>query len=360
MGSDPHGNGEWVGIDDLYIVGDELSPTVANGLIAGQITTAEGAPLPGAVVRLSGTQFRKSISDTNGVFQFAGVETSGFYTLTPSHPNYSFNPFERSFGQLGNRTEASFTSSGLVERMNPLEVPEFFVRQQYIDLLGREPEEEGFNYWSERIDQCGDNLACGIARRRSVAAAFFVESEFQETGYFVYRLYKGILGTQPTFAQFSQDRSRVVAGANLIRARQVLISDFVQRNSFKQLYPDSLSNEQFVNKLYDSASLSPYVLQREAAVIRLNGGASRVDIIEALIDDPQFKAVEYNAAFVLTEYFGYLRRDPDPEGYSFWLDVLNNREPGNYSGMVCSFITSAEYQKRFGSIISRSNSECGK
>jgi hypothetical protein len=37
---------------------------------------------------------------------------------------------------------------------------------------------------------------------------------------------------------------------------------------------------------------------------------------------------------------------------------LNNREPGNYRGMVCSFITSREYQERFGVVPTRSNQDC--
>ncbi|MGB9182273.1 MAG: DUF4214 domain-containing protein, partial [Pyrinomonadaceae bacterium] len=61
-----------------------------------------------------------------------------------------------------------------------------------------------------------------------------------------------------------------------------------------------------------------------------------------------------------TEYFSYLRRDPDEAGLDFWVNVLDNREPNNYRGMVCSFITSAEYQKRFASVVSHSNSECGQ
>jgi hypothetical protein len=62
---------------------------------------------------------------------------------------------------------------------------------------------------------------------------------------------------------------------------------------------------------------------------------------------------------VLTEYFGYLKRDPDEGGYQFWLDVLNNHVPGNYRAMVCAFITSAEYQQRFSSVVTHTNSECG-
>ncbi|HKZ02488.1 MAG TPA: hypothetical protein VJ180_09630, partial [Pyrinomonadaceae bacterium] len=60
----------------------------------------------------------------------------------------------------------------------------------------------------------------------------------------------------------------------------------------------------------------------------------------------------------LTEYFGYLRRDPDLGGYDFWLDVVTNREPNNYQGLVCAFITSAEYQQRFGVTINRNDREC--
>ncbi len=58
------------------------------------------------------------------------------------------------------------------------------------------------------------------------------------------------------------------------------------------------------------------------------------------------------------EYFGYLRRDPDEAGFNFWLDVLNNRTPGNFRSMVCAFITSREYQLRFSPVATRTDREC--
>ena len=60
------------------------------------------------------------------------------------------------------------------------------------------------------------------------------------------------------------------------------------------------------------------------------------------------------------QYFGYLRRDVDQGGYDFWLDVVNNREPNNYRAMVCAFITSAEYQLRFGPEVTRTNQDCSQ
>src|SRR5262249_5505095 len=75
-------------------------------------------------------------------------------------------------------------------------------------------------------------------------------------------------------------------------------------------------------------------------------------------DNAAFAGAVYNPSFVLMEYFGYLRRGADPDGYAFWLNVLNNSDAGNYRGMVCSFLTSAEYQHRFGAVVTCSNSEC--
>jgi hypothetical protein len=76
----------------------------------------------------------------------------------------------------------------------------------------------------------------------------------------------------------------------------------------------------------------------------------------------------YNPAFVLMEYFGYLRRNPDDapdgnfSGYDFWLAKLNQfSSPGEdmrddtqafkraqRAEMVRAFIESFEYRERFG------------
>ena len=87
-------------------------------------------------------------------------------------------------------------------------------------------------------------------------------------------------------------------------------------------------------------------------------GLGRAQVLLGMIEIKELKDREYNPAFVSMQYFGYLRRDPDEGGYQFWLNVLNTREPGNYRGMVCSFVTSREYQERFSPAVTRSNSDC--
>lgn len=104
--------------------------------------------------------------------------------------------------------------------------------------------------------------------------------------------------------------------------------------------------------------------ERSRLIDRYNTGQtlaqSRGSVMVALLENEELLRAQRNPAFVLIEYFGYLHRDPDAGGYRFWLDVLNNREPGNYRAMVCAFVTSREYQERFSNIVSRSNSECGQ
>lgn len=66
---------------------------------------------------------------------------------------------------------------------------------------------------------------------------------------------------------------------------------------------------------------------------------------------------EFNRAFVLLQYFGYLRRNPndppeptlDHQGYNFWLNKLDQFN-GDFiqAEMVKAFIESTEYRRRFG------------
>ena len=125
-----------------------------------------------------------------------------------------------------------------------------------------------------------------------------------------------------------------------------------------------MTAESFVDALIENVRASGVELSGERANLIGTYGfgadtvTSRAAVVRSLADNATFKQSQYNKAFVLTEYFAYLRRDPDQGGYDFWLNVLNNGDAGNYRGMVCSFITSEEYQRRFSSVVSRSNSDC--
>ena len=342
------------------------APTAASGNVGGRIVDSNGNPVAGASIRLTGTQNRLTITDAGGNYQFDNVETNGFYTVTPSRANFVLSPSQRSFNQLGQHTEAAFTATATSDGLNPLDTTEYFVRQQYLDFLGREPDESGFNFWVNNLERCGGDSQCRAAARLNVSAAFFISIEFQQSGSFIYDLYVGTLGRKPVFTEYASDRQQVVGGANLDAAKTIFAQSFAQRAEFAAKYENASTAESFVDTLILSVQASGVDLgsEREHLINTYNSGidtlASRAAVMRTIADNAAFKQSQYNAAFVLAEYFGYLRRDPDQAGYDFWLNVLNNGDRDNYRGMVCAFITSTEYQKRFSITVSRGNGECGQ
>jgi hypothetical protein len=344
-----------------------LAPTAAPATISGVISLPNGSAVPGVVVRLSGQASRTAITNSSGQYRFDAVDTDNFYTVTPALANHRFNPADRSFSLVGNRTDAVFTAAAdAVPTANAIDTNEFFIRQQYLDFLGREPDQAGFDYWSGQLNACVSNAACLRTRRLDVTAAFFTENEYQRTGSFIYRAYKGLLGRQLTFAEFSADRTLVVEGPNLETTKLAFASAFVQRPEFVARYQQHNTAASFVDAVMQSAMTAGGVdlANRAELIARYESGVSlnesRALVVRELANDPVFAQAVFNRAFVLTEYFGYLRRDPDLAGYNFWLNVLDNRVPGNYRGMVCAFITSSEYQRRFSPVITRTNAECGQ
>ena len=329
--------------------------------------------MEGAVVRLNGTQNRKFITDADGFYLFDNVETNGFYTVTPQRVNYSFSPSARSFSQQGLQTDAAFTAVANGGDLNPLDTTEYLVRQQYVDFLGREPDEAGFNFWSDGILSCDNDPSCIEVKRVNTSAAFFLSIEFQHTGYLVYRMYQAAYGNIPgapvpvRLGEFRADSQPIGMGvvvnkigweALLESNKQAFVAEFVQRSRFLSAFPTSLTPAQFVDILNQNAGNPLSQSERDDLVNDLTTGAkTRAQVLRAVAEDPDLTTAEFNRAFVLMQYFGYLRRNPndvpEPElnfdGYNFWLNKLNQFN-GNFleAEMVKAFITSGEYRQRFG------------
>lgn len=340
------------------------TPTAAPASISGTVTTADGQALAGVTVQLAGARTATTVTDTLGAYHFNNMEANNLYTVTPQFANYQFSPASRTFSLVGNKTDAVFTAiPDAVQGTNAIDSSEFFVRQQYRDFLGREPEPGGFDYWTGQINGCNGDTDCLRTRRLDVSAAFFMSREFQESGSYIYRLYQGALGRQLNYAEFSADRPQVIGGPGLDASKTAFANAFVERAEFVQRYGEQTTAEGFVDALLQTAG-SDLSSTRGDLINRYNAGGnvnqSRALVVRALADNAAFSSRVYNQSFVLMEYFGYLHRNPDGDGYNFWLNVLDSGDRGNYRGMVCSFITSAEYQRRFGSVVTRSNTECGR
>jgi hypothetical protein len=351
------------------------SPTAANGTISGRVLDKIGLPVEGAVVRLSGSQNRQTITDASGNYNFLEVETNGFYTVTPSRVNYNFNPSNRSFSQIGNHTDAAFNATSTGTALNPLDTTEYFVRQQYVDFLGREPDESGFDFWVNNIESCGSDTNCRAAKRIDTSAAFFLSIEFLQTGFLVYRTYQTAYGDMPgapvpiKLNEFKSDTSmmsnRVIVNqsgweAVLENNKQAYMAEFVQRAKFTAAYPATMTPSEFVDKLFINARVVSADSDRTAAINEFGSAALSSDVaargraLRRVAENSTVAQQEFNQAFVLMQYFGYLHRDAnagqdtDFTGYNFWLDKLNSFA-GNFQDaeMVKAFLFAGEYRQRF-------------
>jgi subtilisin family serine protease len=266
---------------------------------------------------------------------------------------------------------------------NPLDNADarFFVRQHYLDFLNREPDPDGLNFWTNQITSCGTDQACIEIRRINVSAAFFLSIEFQETGYLVYKMYKTAYGNLSTpagapvpvrYEEFLPDTQKIALGvvvgvgnwqAQLESNKVAFAAEFVSRTRFATAYPTTLTPAQFVDALIAKAGFTATPAERAAFINEFGTAtttadmAARARVVREIAENGTFSRQELNNAFVLMEYFGYLRRNPydppeatlDYSGYNFWLGKLNQFN-GNFvnAEMVKAFIVSGEYRHRFG------------
>jgi hypothetical protein len=250
---------------------------------------------------------------------------------------------------------------------NPIFTTPFFVREHYLDFLSREP--EAGEPWSGVLGGCPDvnnldpNSLSARCDRLTVSAAFFGSPEFQLKGFYVYRFYKLALNRLPEYPEIIEDMS-FVAGATpeeVYLRRAQFAANFTRRTDFQTNF-GAMSNGDYVALLLSRYLLTqittPDPANPEGAVKvtftsadlvdKLNSGAlTRTQVLRAVADSDQVGSAEFNRAFVAMQYYGYLRRTPEPAGYESWLTFLN-ANPTDFRKMVDGFLNSSEYRLRFG------------
>lgn len=316
---------------------------------------------------------RTDYSIGEGTLTFAPGETTKTFKLLANEDHYlegaeAFavilkNP--SAGASIGTQRQTEITimdGDNVPPSSNPNDDAALFVCQHYHDFMSRQPDPGGQAYWTTEITKCGADLQCIHDRRVGVSNAFYYELEFQETGAYVYRLHKLAYGARPAYGQFMPDRSRVIAGSQLDASKTALAEAFVQRTEFTAQHPTSLAAYAYVESLNANTGYLLTTVECDALAYGIiNGTETRGSVLRKMADNQKVVDSEYNAAFVLTQYFGYLRRDPDQGGYDFWLGQVNRypiRDATAQHAMVCSFITSREYQERFSPVVLHSNAEC--
>ncbi|HEV7892779.1 MAG TPA: Calx-beta domain-containing protein [Pyrinomonadaceae bacterium] len=321
---------------------------------------------------------RSDYTTALGTVRFAAGETSKSFNVFITDDAYG-EGLETFQVQLTGATGASvgtpsaatvtITSNESVNGPNPVKDPTFnapfFARQHYIDFLNREPDAGGLAFWTNQTTNCGnpDPLVCRI----NASAAFFLSIEYQETGFYAIRVQRVAFGrrsdnaSRMTYRELIASQRFVGEGVVVGQAgyEQLLASNklayasaVVARTDFASRFPQT-NADSYVDALFASAGVTPTPTERQEAINAYNGAgggaAGRAAALRSAADAGSLRNAELRAAFVLLEYHGYMRRDPDDVGYGFWLGKLNQFN-GNYvaAEMVKAFITSNEYQQRFG------------
>ncbi len=318
----------------------------------------------GGTLRFAAGEISKNI--TLSIVNDGYVEGNETFTLTLSNPSGM---------TLGATTTTTITIvDNDATATNPFDNNGFFVRQQYLDFLLREPDAGGFNDWLNVLNNCqpnqgglGSDPACD---RVHVSSGFFRSTEFGERGYWSYRYYHAALGRRPQFAEFVPDMRRLsgfLSPAEEEAQRAAFVADFMQRGEFQAIYgglTSSATAAQFIAKLEEKAGVTlpattttlpgqpPQYGRNELIQKMASGEFTAAQTLRAFIEQKVVFDAFFFRAFVAMQYFGYLLRDPDDAGYNDWVDVLTNGRgtipPGDFRHLIFGFVWSVEYRQRFG------------
>jgi Domain of unknown function (DUF4214) len=356
----------WVPADPKFVVPNQLGVFNCNGVsgVNARWVFKDGGNrvVQTPLVSRSG----QTISLDARIEEWTGGRT---LALVPFEKNFDLGLLEpgtytldfKSWGTTLKQIEFTIVQTPTATR--PIDDGCFFVRQHYRDFLSREADGGGFAFWTNELHNCGLDAQCLEVKRINVSAAFFLSIEFRGTGYYVYRIYKGALGRAPTFAEFVPEAAQL--GQNVVVANDrpwslhlshnidMYTQGFFNRPEFQARY-NGLTNAQYVDKLFETEGITPTTAERQELVDSLDncsftiGCPTRSTVLRKIVEHSAFDRKVFNEAFVTMQYFGYLRRDPDPLGFQFWLTKLNQFN-GNFieAEMVKAFISSDEYRRRF-------------
>ncbi|HKO95920.1 MAG TPA: S8 family serine peptidase [Pyrinomonadaceae bacterium] len=234
--------------------------------------------------------------------------------------------------------------------LNPLDDNDFFIRQQYIDFLGREPDPGGLAGWRNVLVNCGITIA-PPCDRVEVSAGFFRSEEFQSRGYFIYRFFSAV-GRIPVSEDFYPDFAKVsgfLTADQLEANKAAYVNEVMARPDFQTKYGSTLNNPTaYVEALLQTVGL-PAHPSRQSWINTLNASnttTTRGQVLRQLVESVEVYNKYYNEAFVIMQYFGYLRRTADAS-YLSWINTMNQSN-GDYRTMINGFMNSSEYRRRFG------------
>jgi glucose/arabinose dehydrogenase len=370
-------------------VGDISAPAT----VQYQSYDAAFGECPGPIGQASS---RCDYTAVRGTLSFAAGEAAKTFTIPIINDGYKegsevflIEIFNAVGGAVGAHAIAEVTieddpadATPTTPAQNPYFSNEFFVRQNYLDFLLREPDANGFTDWVNVLNNCGPQKgflgAPPDCDRAHVAHGFFASTEFIDRGYLEYRMYKVALNRLPQYGEFVSDML-ILSGFNLTPAQQQQkMAEFLQMFTNKGEFSLRLQDVSqpsaaalLIQRLEQNAGVTlpetavtkpgqPTQYGRQQLInLRANGTFTVGETVKAFAEQQAIYDKLYEPGEVTLLYFVFLKRDPslnDPNliGWNDWVDVFTNGRPAlgipprDINHLIFGFIYSEEYRKRFG------------
>jgi hypothetical protein len=192
-------------------------------------------------------------------------------------------------------------------------------------------------------------------RKLATYDPFALLVEFPRTSFFIYRSWLVSKSRIPAKEEFNQaisllGRNLFIGGGGWEQQLETNRMELVRQLSESEEF-SAKSNAEYLSTLFANARLTgDNVLEKQLLEKLDNQTETRASVLTKVIEHATLFKREYNTAFVLVHYFGYLNRNPSDapdsslEGFQHWRKILD--ESGDYRSVSRAFLESDEYQKR--------------
>jgi hypothetical protein len=212
-------------------------------------------------------------------------------------------------------------------------------------------------YAANETDNSGGRLAARELASLISYDPFALLADFPGTSFFVYRSWLVSKGRMPTRDEFLHSMRLLGRGVFIgasdwedkLKANGLLV--LTELNESVSLE----TNDEYLTRLFKNARIPPENGMRAQLLGGLDKQTeSRLSVLSRIVEAPEVYRREYNTAFVLVHYFGYLRRNPGdaPDtglgGLNHWRAILD--ESGDYRSVSRAFLESGEYKNSRSSI----------
>ncbi|HEV7842376.1 MAG TPA: hypothetical protein VGO69_01705, partial [Pyrinomonadaceae bacterium] len=140
--------------------------------------------------------------------------------------------------------------------------------------------------------------------------------------------------------------SGFLSDAQLEANKDAFVQEFMARQDYQSKYGSITDPTAYVNALLSTVGLPNHPSRAGWIGGLTNNTLTKAKVFRELTESSEMQTKYYTEAFVIMQYFGYLRRSAD-SSYLAWIDIMN-QNPANYRGMIDGFLNSDEYRKRFG------------